>query len=816
MTRTVAPLVSVIAVILASLVTGALSAPASAASPGEGTSSDTSPNTTWAGQFYPVGGTTLPEECPPPTPNEVCDHFSLTIDLPPTFWDANTGQVTIRIEWPSSDNDFDLYVYGPDGGGLAGSSAAGGTTSEEVALLSPTPGTYEVRVVPFLVINSGYNGQASLFFTPGGPAPNPIRPTGGIAFAPSVIVDSQRTEGEPIVHVDRSGNIWESGPWGTSTSQSFIHKSVDAGDSYHVVSPIEARPDNPPGGGDTDVVTDDQGFAYFVDLEALANLGCSVSNDGGNTCQKNPIWLTSTGDDRQWFAVDNGPTGAAGDNTVFLTFRQVGTGPRVFSSPGSTGPSDGTGGLMYVDAANAPLGVTEDATCGQTRFDPVYRNLYLVCLRGDHIEVVRGHVNPSQRMDISFEVRALPASPGGIAGDIFPGIAVDADGNLYGTWIDEADHNVYVSVSRDRGTAWSAPLHVNGNPAHATVSVWSSAGAPGILALVWYGTSVRGDPDAFPSWYVSRQSATTVPWFTYFAQVNFDFTNPDASVIYQVRASEHPSHFGQICQGGLGCAASLAPPDGAGSIVWLTRWQSAAFGDDSEASFRIFYAGATSVAGGSPTFFSGTGTSAQGPVSGNGCVTTTPENCKIILYPQEEVQSGSFNQATGTIVIDVPPADIGLPATGTVLFSVTGLSFGEIAGDPLLQDVDATRAFDFVVGGGTAPVPRKVTGGGAIPTDQTGGEGHFNIVAHTDLKGKVDYIDDASELTFASAFISSVSVEGTKATIKGTGFANGAFTNFVVVVEDLSESGAGSDTFSISLEGYARSGVLLRGNIQIH
>ena len=469
---------------------------------------------------------------------------------------------------------------------------------------------------------------------------------------------------------------------------------------------------------------------------------------------------------------------------------------------------------------------------------------------------------------------------------------------------------------------------MNGNPANTNVWVWSAAGAPGILDLVWYGTSVRGDPDAFPSWYVSRQAATTVPWFTYFAQVNFDFTNPDASVIYQVRASEHPSHFGQICQGGLGCttssgdrtmadflavaidaagaahivyddttnqhhgaavftakqiagpgalgkkvrgtapanpmadgtgdaqyphffpvtgpgpnypamdftrvalsqpdsnslqvtmtvanAATLAPPDGAGSIVWLTRWQSAAFGDDSEASFRIFYAGATSVAGGSPTFFSGTGTSTQGAFLGNGCVTTTPENCKIILYPQEEVQSGSFNQATGTIVIDVPLADIGLPATGTVLFSVTGLSFEETAGDPLLQDVDATRAFDFVVGGATAPVPRKVTGGGAIPTDQTGGEGHFNLVAHTDLKGKVDYIDDASELTFASAFISSVSVEGTKATIKGTGFANGAFTNFVVVVEDLSESGAGSDTFSISLEGYARSGVLLRGNIQIH
>src|SRR5439155_10831278 len=184
------------------------------------------------------------------------------------------------------------------------------------------------------------------------------------------------------------------------------------------------------------------------------------------------------------------------------------------------------------------------------------------------------------------------------------------------------------------------------------------------------------------------------------AQVNVDFTNPAASVIYQVRASEHPSHFGQICQGGLGCttssgdrtmadflavaidaagaahivyddttnqhhgaavfaakqiagpgalgkqvrgtaptnpmadrtgdaqyphffpggpgpdhpamdftrltlsqpspsllratmtvsnAASLAPPTRATSIIWLTRWQSAAFGDDSEPSFRIFY-----------------------------------------------------------------------------------------------------------------------------------------------------------------------------------------------------------------------------------
>src|SRR5437867_2993734 len=248
MRRFATALVALVAFV--SLATGTLTVPARAANPATGSVSDLSPNATWTGQSYLLGATTLPEQCPPTTDplNALCDHFFLSISV---------------------------------------SSASGGTTLEEVSILAPPPGTYEVRVVPFLVFDSGYDGQASLLFSPGGPTPNPILPTGGIAFAPSVVVDAQRTEGEPIVHVDRAGNIWESGPWGTTTVQSFIHKSVDGGDSFHIVSATGLRPDTPPGGGATDVTTDDQGFAYFVDLEALANLGVAVSNDGGNTWRKN-------------------------------------------------------------------------------------------------------------------------------------------------------------------------------------------------------------------------------------------------------------------------------------------------------------------------------------------------------------------------------------------------------------------------------------------------------------------------------------------------------------------------------------------------
>src|SRR5207244_9669188 len=83
--------------------------------------------------------------------------------------------------------------------------------------------------------------------------------------------------------------------------------------------------------------------------------------------------------------------------------------------------------------------------------------------------------------------------------------------------------------------------------------------------------------------------------------------------------------------------ASLLPPPGSTGLLWLVRWQFLSTGDAGEESYRIFYLGANSTAGGSPVFFAGTGTSAapgSGIPPGNGCATTTPQNCKIIKYHQ--------------------------------------------------------------------------------------------------------------------------------------------------------------------------------------
>src|SRR2546425_1928219 len=495
---------------------------ARAATPPGATITDTQPGTSWQGQFYTLAFTADPAQCPGSvdTLNLVCDHFYLNINLPSTFWQTHTGSVAITIQWASSDNDFDLYIYRQSDGQQVGSSASGGTTSEQVALQNPMPGTYEVRTVPFLVVASGYTGSALLAFTTGGPTPIPVFPTGGTSFGAHTIVDPQRTEGEPLVHIDKFGNIWETGPWGFSTAQGFVARSSDKGDSFHIVSPAGLRPNPAPaGGGDTDIITDAQGTASLAILEGLAHRGVAVPNDQGNNWRENFVAAMSPLDDRQWLAIDNGTTTSVSDNTVFLSYRQIPGGSQVLSSPGSTGPTDSTGGLVFMNAATTVF-VGAGAPCGRLIFDPVLRNLYLPCVQGKHIHVSRAHVNPGQRTGLTFTNVDTPASPGGSIGNLFASLTTDQAGNVYVAWVDSANGNVYLTVSTNTGTSWSTPpLQVNGDPANTNVMPWAVAGAPGTVDIVYYGTDARNDPNNFPSWYNNRVAATSIKWFVYFVQV---------------------------------------------------------------------------------------------------------------------------------------------------------------------------------------------------------------------------------------------------------------------------------------------------------
>jgi len=648
----------------------------------------------------------------------------------------------------------------------------------------------------------------------------PIRTSGNVHFAPATLIDTQRTEGEPLNHIDKDGNYWESGPWGFSTEQSFIHRSVDGGNQFNVVSPISLRPNSPPGGGDTDIKTDDQGNAYFIDLEGPGvDVDCSVSNDNGNTWRKNTACIASVGLDREWLAVDNGTDhtiGASGaaDNTIFVAVRQQPlTSWHIYSSPGSTGMTDPTGGFVFQPAVSGDLPLALGGTCGELHFDPVNRNLYMPCTNA----IWTAHVPAGTRTGLTFTSATIPGA--GSPGNFFPIVAVDTAGNVYAAWTDTANHNVYYAYSTNGGTSWTTPIQVNSAPANTNVFPWAVAGTNGNLAVVWYGTDAINDPSNFPKWFADRAGATTVKWFGYAALITNAATA--SPTIEQNPYTEKPMHYGQVCLAGLLCTedttadrtmadfhsctvdgtgrirvvfndttnqhngaqlfeasqlsgpslfgtvidpvpitnpmpdpmgdaqwphyapgvgpganvpqldftqlsvsqpsattlrvsmtlkdlSSLSPPTGKANAFWITRFQALSTGDApaNQETYRIFYVGAESIGGMAPTFFAGSGTAAAASAPftpGNGCVTTTPQLCKVVQYPAE-VTTVSGSRSGNTICIDVPNFlttgfGAGRPINGSVLYNVTAFSGGRNdATTDVYADVDATRSFDFQVG----------------------------------------------------------------------------------------------------------------------
>jgi hypothetical protein len=689
------------------------------------------------------------------------------------------------------------------------------------------PGQYGAVVCPFngtaVVSPSDYAGVVTVSelplppVTPPGSTTNPVTvypipsfQAWNARFSAATVVDAQRTEGEPLVKLDADGNIWESGPWGFSTNMSFIHRSTNDGRKFHLVSTIGLRPDEPPGGGDTDVTADDQGNIYFVDLEGpLTEIGASVSNDNGNTWRKNAAAVQQSVVDRQWLAVDNGASSGAFDNTLFLAFHQTAVGTFIYSSPGSQSGNDPTGGLFWQNSGSLPgplQALATDAICAQLRFDKVKRNLYYACNEGDHVRVTVGHVGVGQRTGIAYANYNGPKTPGG--GDVlslFPALATDSTGHVYMAWIDAVSSSLYYAFSTDEGRSWSAPVRVNSGAAVTNEFDWAQGGAAGTLALAWYSTerTAPGGSDGMPSSLDNLGEATKYPWFGYAALV----TKADTSrpKIAQARFTSKPMHYGAICNAGLGCTtdpsadrqmadffgfdvgkdgglrivfndttnefdgaglhftrqiagpgalgpnvsgkaaanpvtdaagdgnwphyapggaganlaqldltglrvsnptpttlrvkmtvkdlSQLLPPPGKTSSVWLTRFQALAPRPGGpEDVYRIFYVYMESVGGLAPTFFAGTAS----------CQTTTPSNCKILQYRGEKPATGTV--AGTTITIDVGlNTGFGVPIDGQTLYSVTAFTFGRSNSvDDLYDDVDATEAFDYILGSNTS------------------------------------------------------------------------------------------------------------------
>jgi hypothetical protein len=540
-------------------------------------------STTWTGSIPP--GSSPTSKCTAIVDTPAVDQHVSTVSVPAGIYNTLQAQFTFKITWTPvvnlNSSDEILTVLNPSGGEVA--SSDGGTNTETVGATNLASGAYKIVACGFANAQpQPYTGTLTITTVP---LP-PTYVSGSLGFGPATVVDFQRTEGEPLLHLDKDAKYWESGPWGFSTNQSFMHRSVDGGDQFNVVSPTALRPNPPPGGGDTTHAIDDQGVVYFGDLEgALTELDCSVSNDNGNTWRKNPACVPFTGTDRQWLAVDNGSnhtigTAGAADNTVFYVHHNVPLGHLIFSSPGSTGVTDPTGGLVFSSAVAAPTGLfySGGGNCGELVFDPNKRNLYYPCAASNHVEVTIAHVNPGQRTGLTFTTKVLSNSPGGAVSNLFPPLSVDSAGNVYVVWSDPGNHNLYYEYSTDQGNTWSPTVQVNTPPARSNVFAWAEAGTAGNLVAVWLGNDSTTLSDNMPNWQSNPAGAAAFPWYGYVALISN--ANTASPTVDQNRFSSKPTHYGQICNGGIGCTASMGDrimadflsvdiaPDGAIQIVF--------------------------------------------------------------------------------------------------------------------------------------------------------------------------------------------------------------------------------------------------------
>jgi hypothetical protein len=474
------------------------------------------------------------------------------LDVKGTNDDSITTLLTIRIEWdPTSGqqatNDLALQVY--KNGNLVGESD-GGTSSEVVALQNPAPGQYDVFACAFAnTTPQPYKGQVSLNSTPRQsqslPAASDAR---GLQFMPIVTVDPQRDVAEPSLRIDKAGNIYECGPFGSSRAADYATKSEDDGDTFRMLGePPEGRI-APGGGGDCEISvapqknTESNYTLSYTGLESLTNFSTGRSEDEGRNFLSGPFSSSIPLVDRQWLESN-------GSDEVYLFYNQVPFGGMLQRST--------DGGLTYAPASSQGNAAPNIFRPGNIIIDhnPAHNpEMNEEIVYGTYTNENKVMVFRSYDQGQTFE-RFQVVEAKGRPDNLFPSVDIDTQGNLYVAWIEKGSFNAYYSYSTDKGETWSKKQLVNRKGASTTVMPWIAAGSPGRIAVSFYCSPVDGNPEVGDNPDTpNKEEGFKGPWHVCMNQ-SLNALGGDAD-FSQVRVTHHPIHWDSICLSGLACSTT--------------------------------------------------------------------------------------------------------------------------------------------------------------------------------------------------------------------------------------------------------------------
>jgi hypothetical protein len=418
-------------------------------------------------------------------------------------------------------------------------------------------------------------------------------------FGREVIVDHQRVTGEPSISIDSQDRIYVSGPFGFSTTASFLWRSTDHGKTFHLV-PGNLPPFGKPnvtcaGGGDSTLAVDAKNRLYFGDLQGLTDVSNSVSADQGATWLSTCNAANAVGVDRPWIATFGDPQAGG---ALYQTVDQI--------NQCTTGCGLGDAGNNIVEITRSQDGVTfSPIPAQQIEPDGIVSGIVTDSAGGVHIghtalvdasgNIIGGadaNGNPNAVVVVSFpsgysSPTAVPLTNGqtlcqmqptlcatsivfsapldssgnstATVGQDFAPIAIDSAGNLYAVWsqasVDSSSGNIngtsqiFMSTSSDHGAHWSTPAQVTAATPSLQTNLfpWIAAGDAGRVDIVWYGTTTLGSCPSQPC----GSSAIQAHWLVMMAQsLNALSATPTFAT---TQVSEISNHFGAICTMGIGC-----------------------------------------------------------------------------------------------------------------------------------------------------------------------------------------------------------------------------------------------------------------------
>jgi hypothetical protein len=425
------------------LLAGALTiGTADAATPNEGTVSDTSTSTTWSGgPFATPNATGNALDQPDCSLPQSCDDYTLHVSTPAGY--GSTHTLDVKVAWTNTAADFDVYVL-DQAGNVVGSAAS--SADPEQVVLPPNSGDYTVRVVPYAPVGESYNATATLAETPANPAPGTDTPPSFTDYAaPSSLPDANNA-GEPSI--------------GTSykTGNTLFQSSLS---TYKVAFDDTASPAK----------------ATWTDASANAGNGCPQ----GSTVSLDPILFTDhetgrtfesqlTGaDSATCYTDDDGKTwspSTGGGIPSGVDHQTIGGGPFSANGVGALPTSSYKNAVYYCsqDIATAFCAVSRD---GGTTFGagvPTYSLLDCGGLHG-HVKVAPDGTAYLPNKGCGADQAAVVSKdngtswtvskvPGATPGDSDPSVGVGANGTVYFGYVG-ADGKPGVAVSRDQGRTWT-------------------------------------------------------------------------------------------------------------------------------------------------------------------------------------------------------------------------------------------------------------------------------------------------------------------------------------------------------------------------